>query len=110
MTFNSLKQLFSTRRKATDGSPLPKIWVSNKRQATLINPESGRVYAYVRDDRCTLIVSPFRALYLILEDGAELVSLLAFPRCTVEVARLRGFAEAQQTALYALGYYDELDD
>ena len=110
MTFNSLKRLFTARRHAENGSPLPMIWVANEDLASLINPESGRVYAHIHHDGCgkyypTVIVSPWLAVDLIRR-GADLVSLLSFPRCTVEVPRLRSMVEAQETAEYALGFLE----
>ena len=110
MTFNSLKRQFTTRRRNEDGSPAPMIWVGNQDQAALVNPDSGRVYAHISHDGCrkyhpTVVVSPWRAIDLIRR-GADLVSLRSFPRCTVEVPRLRSMVEAQETAEYALGFLE----
>ena len=110
MTFNSLQRLFATRRRNEDGSPIPMIWVGDEDLATLVNPDSGRVYAHIRHDgwgkyHPTVVVSPWRAVDLVRR-GADLVSLLSFPRCTVEVPRLRSMAEAQETAEYALGFLE----
>ena len=108
MTFNSLKRLFTARRNAEDGSPIPMIWVGNEDVATLINPESGRVYAHISHDGCgkfhpTVVVSPWRAIDLV-RCGADLVSLLSFPRCTIEIPRKRTMIDAQATAECVLGF------
>ena len=112
MIIRSLKRLFGTRRSDEDGSPLPISWVGDREQATLVNPDSGRVYAYVWHDgygkyRPTVIVSPWRAFHLVRREAASLVSLLAFPRCTIELYRLRTktIVDAQQAVEYALGYH-----
>lgn len=111
MTFNSLTRLFTARRYTEDGSPVPMIWVGNKDRATLINPEAGRAYAHISHDGCgkyytTVVVSPWRAFHLVRHEAAALVSLLSFPRCTVELYRLRAMVEAQETAEYALGFLE----
>jgi hypothetical protein len=113
MIIRFLKRQFRTRRRHDDGSPLPTVWVGDGQTATLINPDSGRVHAYVWHDGCgkyypTVIVSPWRALHLVRREMAALVSLLSFPRCTVELYRLRAsdMVAAQEYAEHELGYHD----
>ena len=43
MIFNSLGRLFTAQRRfANDG---PMVWTGDKSQSTLVNPESGKLYA-----------------------------------------------------------------
>jgi len=70
MFFHRLKGQFRARWRTEDGDPIPAVWVVDDGQATLVNPDSGRMYAYVRHDgygKCypTVIVSPWRALHLL---------------------------------------------
>jgi hypothetical protein len=105
MTFSSLKQLFTASpRLANDG---PTVWIGDRSQSTLANPDSGKLYAYVWDDGDhkyfpRVVVSPWRAIDLVRR-GASLVSLLCLPRCTVELCRVRSMTDAQELAEYALG-------
>jgi hypothetical protein len=110
MFFNRLKRKFRVRRRTNDGDPIPVFWVGDDEEATLVNLDSGRMHAYVRHDGCgkyypTVIVSPWRALYLIRLERAVLVSLLSFPRCTIEMFRLKtDMREAREIAEFGLGY------
>lgn len=110
MTFNSLKQLFTARHRSADGSHPPTVWIGDRGQSTFVNPDSGRLHAYVWDDGDRkyfprVVVSPWRAVDLVRR-GASLVSLLSFPRCTVELGRVRSMTDAQDMAEYALGVRD----
>jgi hypothetical protein len=107
MTFNSLKRLFTAQRRFGNDGPTPMIWTGDKSQSTFVNPESGKVHAYVWHDGDRkylprVFVSPWHAFDLIRR-GAELVSLLSLPRCTLEVGRTRSMIDAQELAEYALG-------
>jgi hypothetical protein len=89
--------------------PIWRIWVSDGQQATLINPASGRVHAYVLHDGCgkycpTIIFPLWRALPLILKREAWLVSLLPFPRLGLEFYRLKSnsIAYAKEFIEYVL--------
>ena len=113
MFFGRLKRQFTARRRAEDGRPISAIWVTDREQATRINPDSGRVHAYVSHDGQglfypTVIVSPWRALKLLRCHAAVVVSLLSFPRCTVELRSLGcdTLGLAEQQAEYGLGLYD----
>jgi hypothetical protein len=96
MNIRKFKQLFGSRRRAEDGSPIPLSWIADPftQQAILIDRDSGRVLSYVEHDgygKCeaTVIVSPWRALRLLRRHPGFLVSLLTFPRVAVELLRLR---------------------
>jgi hypothetical protein len=113
MFFNRLKGQFRARRSANNGDPISVVWVGDDEVATLVNPDSGRMYAYVVHDghgKChvTVVVSPWRALHLIRHTPAMLVSLLSFPRCTVELFRLKTteIESAKDYAEYGLGFRD----
>jgi len=113
MLFDRIKQQFTARRRTEDGNPDPTVWVEGGEEATLINPESGRMHAYVQHDGQgvyypVLVVSPWRAVKLIRQHDAALVSLLSFPRCTIEVRKLgcETLGLAGQQAEYGLGLYD----
>jgi hypothetical protein len=102
MTFSKFKRLFRTRRNGDGGPIVGAFWVAAKEQAALIDPESGRVFAYVEHDgygkyHPTVLVSPWRAFQLVTREASQLVSLRAFPRLTVELCRLKTetIAEAQ---------------
>jgi hypothetical protein len=88
------------------------MWVTGRDEATLIDLATGRVHAHVARLRkglyCpTVVVSPWRALYLLRRCGACVVSLRAFPRCTVKAVGLcaNTLGLATQQAEFALGYY-----
>jgi hypothetical protein len=107
MISNSLKRLFTAQHRFVNDGSTPMIWTGDKTQSTLVNPESGKAYAYVRydGDRKYLprvFVSPWHAIDLV-KRGADLISLLSLPRCTLEVGRTRSMADAQELAEYALG-------
>jgi hypothetical protein len=113
MMIDFLRRKFTTRRKAEDRSPVPMFWVGDDEEATLINPDSGRVHAYIWHDGCrkyhpTVIVSPWRAFHLVRHGSASVASLLSLPRCTVELYRLRAdsIAEAKELAEHGLGIGD----
>jgi hypothetical protein len=87
------------------------MWVGDDSEATLVNPDSGRAYAHISYDGCskyypTVVVSPWRAFQLVRQDVASLVSLLSFPRCTVELDRSRAMDDAQEAAEVALGIFE----
>ena len=46
----SLKRLFTARRWTDDGSPAPRVWITNEDLATLVNPDSGKVHAHICHD------------------------------------------------------------
>ena len=114
MLFNRLKRQFRARFRTEDGDPIPVVWVGDDEQATLVNPDSGRMYAYVHHDGYgkyypTIIVSPWRALQLMWHAPFPvfLVSLLSFPRCTVELFRLKtDIEDAKAYAEHGLGHRD----
>ena len=113
MTFNSLKQLFTARRRTEGGNPISTLWVGDQDKSTLINPESGKVHAYIYHDGYgkyypSVTVSPWRAVDLIRR-GGDLTSLLSLPRCTVEMPLKRSMVEAQEIAEYALGLSELAD-
>jgi hypothetical protein len=92
--FNRLRRLLTPQYSTEDGSPLPKFWVGNEDQAALIDPDSGRLHAYIWHDGCgkyhpTVIVSAWRAAHLVRREAAMLESLLSFPLCTVELYRVK---------------------
>jgi hypothetical protein len=107
MIFNSLKRLFTAQRRFANHGPTPMVWTGDKSQSTLVNPETGKLYAYVRHDGDSkylpkVFVSPWHAIDLVRR-GADLVSLLSLPRCALEVGRTRSMGDAQELAEYALG-------
>ena len=113
MFFYRLKGLFRSRFRTEEGDPIVACWVGDDEEATLVNPDSGRMYAYVHHDgygKCyaTVVVSPWRALHLIRNHPAFLTSLLSFPRCTVDLFRLKttSIEYAKEYAEYVLGYQD----
>jgi hypothetical protein len=94
MFFKRLKELFTPQYSTEDDSPLLKFWVGNGDQAALIDPDSGRLHAYIWHDGCgkyhpTVIVSASRAVHLFRHEAARLESLLSFPRCAVELFRVK---------------------
>ncbi len=108
MFFKRLKRQFRTPFRTEGG-----FWVGDGEEATLVNPYSGRMFAYVHHDGygkyySTVIVSPWRALHLIRHEPAMLVSLLSFPRCTVKLFRLETdtIEDAKDYAVYGLGHHD----
>jgi hypothetical protein len=112
MFFDQLKRQVAARRRTLTGQSEPTVWVEDSEHATLIAPESGRVYAYVWHDGRgtyypTVVVSLWRALYLIWYDAPCVVSFLSFPRCTVNATSLGAetLGLAAQQAQYALGLY-----
>lgn len=112
MFFDQLKRQFSARRRTLTGQPEPTVWVMGSKHATLIAPVSGRVYAYVWHDGGgtyypTVIVSLWRALYLIRYEAPCVVSFLSFPRCTIKLTSLGAetLGLAEQQAQYGLGLY-----
>lgn len=109
MFFKRLKRQFRTPFRTRPG-----FWVGDGEEATLVDPYSGRMHAYVHHDGygkyySRVVVSPWRALYLTRHEAAGmLVSLLSFPRCTVELVRLKtgSIEHAKEYAEYGLGYQD----
>jgi hypothetical protein len=94
MTFDDLMELFRRRIHKNDGSAVRHLWVSEEEKATLIDPDAGKVIAQVWHDGCgkyypIVFVSPWTAIRLISRECSMLVSLLAFPRFTVELYRLK---------------------
>jgi hypothetical protein len=76
---------FQARRFAGDHSPIWSFWITDGEEATLINPASGRVHAYVWHDGCgkyhpTIILPLRRVLPSIWKGEGVVVSLLPFPR------------------------------
>jgi hypothetical protein len=115
MILNSLKQKFTARRHANDGTPVPRIWVGNEHHTTLINPDSGKAHAYIWHDgygKChpTVVVSPWHAFRLIKQRAGFLVSLLGFPRFTVELYQVRAtdVTDVEEVVEEALGLNGEL--
>jgi hypothetical protein len=107
MNFNSLKRLFKPHRPLADHNRKPMVWIGDASRSSLINPNSGKLHAYVWHDGDSkyfprVLVSPWRAFDLV-RCGADLVSLLSLPRCTLEIGRKRSMADAQKLAEYALG-------
>jgi len=45
MIFNSLGRLFTAQRRFANDGPTPMVWTGDKSQSTLVNPESGKLYA-----------------------------------------------------------------
>jgi hypothetical protein len=88
-------------------------WVADDRHATLINPDSGRVLAYIREGRGGkyrpfLFVSPWRALRLRRAGFRFLVepTFAPFPRLSIapvglKADTLRAAQEAVDTMLTA---------
>jgi hypothetical protein len=92
--FNRLKGLLTPHYSSEDDSPVLRFWVGNGDEAALIDPDSGRLYAYIWHDGLgkyhpTVIVSAWRAVHLVRHEAAVLESLLSFPRCTVELYRVK---------------------
>jgi len=103
MIRRKFKRLFRAHVHANDGSPVALIWVGDQHHATLINPASGRVHAYVSHDgfgkyEPVLFVLPLRAIYLLRHQAGMLVSVLPFPRLGVELYRIKdtSMPEVQQ--------------
>jgi hypothetical protein len=95
------------KRRENDPAAPVMVWTGDKSQSTLVNPESGKLYAYVWHDGDSkylprVFVSPWHAIGLV-KRGADLISLLSLPRCTLEVGRTRSMVAAQELAEYALG-------
>jgi len=96
MNFIRFKRLFRATHVADDGKPIPFEWVADPSTecATLINPASGRMLAYVSHDghgkyHRRVVVSPWRAVGLIRSHAGYLASLLSFPGMTVELLGLK---------------------
>lgn len=113
MPFSKIKRLFRSRLSSDDGISISMIWVVGDEEATLIDPDSGRVHAYVWHDGYgkfypTVIVSPWRAFRLLCRHDGFVVSLLSLPRVTVEMVRVKAasIGMAQQDAEYGLGLND----
>ncbi|MHB8271889.1 hypothetical protein [Bradyrhizobium sp.] len=110
MFFSRLKKQFRSRFKQRGQGLIPAIWVGDDEDVALIDPDSGRVHAYIWHNGygtyCpTIIVPPWRALHLIRHEAAALISLLSFPRCTVELPRLEtDMTDARDYAEYGLYY------
>lgn len=107
--FRFVTKYFRAMCFADDHSPIWRFWVSDGEQATLINPASGRVHAYVWHDGCgkyypTVILPLWRALPLIWSREGWLISLLPFPRIALDFLRLQStsIALAQQFVEYVL--------
>lgn len=107
--FNFITQYFEAARSADDHRPIWRFWVSDGEEATLINPVSGRVHAYVWHDGYgkyypTIILPLWRAVPLICKRDGEVVSLLSFPRVAMQFYRLRSrsIAAAQEYVEYML--------
>ena len=71
---------FQARRFSGDHSPIWSFWVTDGDEATLINPVSGRVHAYVWHNGCgkyhpTIILPLWRVLPLIWKREGVMVSL-----------------------------------
>ena len=96
MIIRSIKKLFSAPCRTDDGTPVWLEWVvdADGEKAVLVNTSSGVMVAHVLHDGCgkfyrRVVVSPWRALRLILNNHGYLVSLCSFPRMTVELAWLK---------------------
>ena len=96
MKIGSIKRLFRARHSNDYGSPVPFTWIADPfgQTAVLVSPASGRVLAYVDHDgfgkyEVLVVVSPWRALRLVRKHLGSLVSLLSFPRVTVELGWLK---------------------
>ncbi len=92
--FSFITQYFEAERFTHDDRPIWRFWVSDGEQATLISPASGRMHAYVWHDGYgkyypTIILPLWRALPLIWNRKAMLVSLLPFPRLALDFFRFR---------------------
>ena len=107
--FDFATKYFSAGLSAADNSPIWRFWVSDGDQAALINPDSGRVHAYVWHDGYgkyypTIILPVWRALPLILKQESYVTSLLPFPRLGLEFFRIKSdsIALAQEFVEYVL--------
>jgi len=90
-----ISRAFRRQIQSLDGKGRARhLWISEDEKATLIDPDTGKVAALVWHDgygkyHPVVFVSPWRAIRLILRECSVLVSLLAFPRITVELYRLK---------------------
>ena len=94
MTFEEIAELLRRQIQSLDGKDVRHLWISEEEKATLIDPDTGKVAALVWHDgygkyHPLMFVSPWRAIRLIFRECGVLVSLLAFPRITVELYRLK---------------------
>jgi hypothetical protein len=101
--FNFATKYFGAVWFTHDDRPIRSFWVSDGEQATLINPASGRVHAYVLHDGYgkyypTIILPLWRALPLILKQRGWITSILPFPRLGLDFVRVKSdsIAEAQE--------------
>jgi hypothetical protein len=115
MKFTKSRSLFQNRRSKEDFEPVRMFWVAEQEEAALICPESGRVYAYVYHDGYgkwypTVIVPLWRAIRLLRDYQGHVTSLLAFPRLTIELVRVKSDViwYAQYKAEWALGLHESL--
>lgn len=93
MIFGPFGRLFSARWRQDNGASLRAAWVKSRGRMLLVNPGRGTVIADLHDDNhgkfeATVFATPLEALRLIRQGGGFVVSLLAFPRLTVELAYL----------------------
>jgi hypothetical protein len=97
--FSFATKYFDALHTTADERPVWRIWVSNHKHSTLINPAGGRVYGYVWHDRKAncyypMIVLPlWRALPLIFARQGWVASLMPFPRVGLHFPRKRLCAE-----------------
>jgi hypothetical protein len=108
MTIRNLKHLFAARVVGDDGTPVRATWIGDDEEVALIDRDSGRVLAHVWHDGYgkyypTVYALPWQALRVLRQAGGYVVSVLPFPRLTVELLRLKAASIGPAQA-----YVDEL--
>jgi hypothetical protein len=97
-------KLHSFRTEAQAEGPL---WLGDDERSALIDPRSRRLMAYIWHDGRgkyypTIFVSYSRAWKLISLHEEELVSLLPFPRCAIDLCHYACMEDAQEVVEAAL--------
>jgi hypothetical protein len=100
---NVFTQLFRSSLVAENGEEIAFVWIGDDEHAVYMNPNSAKVYATLwHDGYCkyypTIYVSVPSAIRILLQREAFGLGLRCFPRCALDVCRLKCFsmAEAQE--------------